>query len=126
VPRPLDWDLNADHVEDIKDGINLFVEDPPGYKHQQLDKKTGKLSEPCLSYIVAQHHGPAYSLTELSERDALAKLTEWNRDHGIPPLPDDDVERTYTGILKTDAMMSEGTWCSKLAIFGSKTPFTLV
>ena len=26
--RQLDWDLNADQVEDIKDGINLFVEDP--------------------------------------------------------------------------------------------------
>ena len=26
--RQLDWDLNADQVEDIKDGINLFAEDP--------------------------------------------------------------------------------------------------
>jgi hypothetical protein len=123
----------------------------PGYKHQKLDKMTGKLSEPFLSHIIAQHHDPAYSLTELfepvgavpvsapkqaansrfdaqqdvdeggrntaltrhcgrlineqlSEREALAKLTKWNRAHCIPPLPDDEVEQTYASILKTDAM----------------------
>ena len=126
----------------------------PGYKHQKLDKTTGKLSEPFLSHIIAQHHGPAYSLTELfepvgavpvsapkqaansrfdaqqdvgeggrnaaltkycgrlisqgtSESESMAMLTKWNNTHCEPPLPDDEIERTYTSILKRDALNQE-------------------
>jgi len=123
----------------------------PGYNHQKLNKATGELSEPFLSSIIAQYHGPAYSLAELlaptgtvqlnapkqaansrfdaqqdiseggrntaltqhcgrlisqgtSESDALATLTKWNKAHCVPPLTDDEIERTYASILKKDAL----------------------
>ena len=61
------------------------------------------VSEGGRNTALTQHCGRLIN-KGLSEQDALVTLTKWNLAHCIPPLPVDEVERTYASILKTDAM----------------------
>ena len=60
------------------------------------------VSEGGRNTALTQHCGRLIN-KGLSERDALATLTKWNRAHCIPPLADDEVDRTFASILKADA-----------------------
>ena len=61
------------------------------------------VSEGGRNTALTQHCGRLIS-QGTSESEAMATLIKWNKAHCTPPLPDDEIERTYASILKKDAL----------------------
>ena len=75
---------------------------PKRVAHERFDPQQD-VGEGGRNTALTQYCGRLIS-QGVSEGEAIATLSKWNKAHCLPPLADDEVDQTFASILKADAI----------------------